>query len=166
MKTKLLIIAAGVLCLIILLLVRSCDDSGRRFQEEYTRSLEQKKKGAEEDLIKTWGPNYKKRIDSAYAVQQATKQKKLQRDLIKKYGKKVYNLFMKHPDWSLEDCQAVSKGQIWIGMRYDMLLYMWGRPDHVNVSNYGTGDQYQACWEGYTPSCFYFGTDQVIRSYN
>ncbi len=51
-------------------------------------------------------------------------------------------------------------------MHYEMLVYMRGRPDNVNTSNYGDGQNYQACWHDYDPSCFYFDESQIITSYN
>ncbi len=72
----------------------------------------------------------------------------------------------KHPDWSQEECENIAKNKIWIGMKYEMLVYMRGKPNSVNTSNYGDGQSYQACWHDYNPSCFYFGEDQIITSYN
>ena len=75
-------------------------------------------------------------------------------------------LCTKHPNWSNDDCNSLTKKQIWIGMTVDMILYLRGNPDHKNVSNYGRGDQYQLCWNDYTPSCFYFGSDGISTAYN
>lgn len=72
----------------------------------------------------------------------------------------------KHPTWSDDDCDNVSKNQIWIGMSYDMLIYERGKPNTVNPSNYGNGAHYQCCWDDYTPSCFYMGEDDIITAYN
>lgn len=72
----------------------------------------------------------------------------------------------KHPDWSDEDCERLAKHQIWIGMEYEMVVYLRGKPNTVNTSNYGDGQDYQACWDNYDPSCFYFGEDHIITSYN
>lgn len=72
----------------------------------------------------------------------------------------------KHPDWSRQDCENVANNKIWIGMNYDMLVYMRGKPNTVNPSNYGSGVEYQCCWDDYTPSCFYMKEDNIIYSYN
>lgn len=72
----------------------------------------------------------------------------------------------KHPDWSDEDCERVADNKIWIGMKYEMVVYMRGKPNTVNTSNYGNGQSYQACWDDYNPSCFYFEEDHIITSYN
>lgn len=66
-----------------------------------------------------------------------------------------------------DEAQDILDRKIWIGMTYEMVIYERGRPDVLNVSNYGDGNQYQACWEGYTPFCFYFRErDHIIYSYN
>lgn len=79
---------------------------------------------------------------------------------------KAGKIHKKHPEWSKEDCIHISENKIWIGMQYDMLVYERGRPDNINTSNYGDGPQYQACWHDYNASCFYFGENQIITSYN
>jgi hypothetical protein len=59
------------------------------------------------------------------------------------------------------------KGEVWIGMSYDMLVYANGKPEHTNVSNYGSGNRYQYCWTSNRPSCFYDNNnDGVIDSFN
>jgi hypothetical protein len=82
------------------------------------------------------------------------------------YLTKAGRLQKKHPNWSREDCKSVVKGYIWIGMDYDMVTYQRGLPNHVNTSNYGSGNEYQACWDDYNPSCFYFGENNIITGYN
>jgi hypothetical protein len=68
---------------------------------------------------------------------------------------------------SPEDAQRVLDGEIWLGMTYEMVIYQRGKPNVLNLSNYGQGDNYQACWEGYTPFCFYFkASDHIIYAYN
>ncbi len=72
-----------------------------------------------------------------------------------------------HPSWTKDDCTKLANRKIWIGMKYEMLVYLFGKPDHTNVSNYGRGDEYQYCWNDYTPSCFYDNNnDGIIESYN
>ena len=72
----------------------------------------------------------------------------------------------RHPSWSKEDCESIANGEIWIGMEFDMVKELRGLPDKVNTSNYGHGNQYQACWDNYEISYFYFGEDGIITSYN
>lgn len=79
---------------------------------------------------------------------------------------KAGRLQKKHPEWTREECELLAKNKIWIGMSYGMLVYLRGNPNHVNTSNYGNGNEYQACWDDYDPGCFYFGEDQIITSYN
>lgn len=97
--------------------------------------------------------------------------------IISKYGEetgewmianpKAGRLKEKFPEWSKDDCENVARYRIWIGMSLDMLKAERGLPDHVNVSDYGNGKQYQWCWEGdYTTHCFYGGEDGIITAYN
>jgi uncharacterized membrane protein YvbJ len=79
---------------------------------------------------------------------------------------KAGKIYKKHPTWSKEDCEDLANNKIWIGMEYDMVVYLRGKPNHINTSNYGSGSEYQACWDDYNPSCFYFGEDRIITSYN
>ncbi len=79
-----------------------------------------------------------------------------------KKAKKVMDKFSCTEDEAID----VLDGKIWIGMTYEMLVYQLGRPYHLNPSNYGSGNQYQACWEGLHPSCFYFKEDHIIYAYN
>ena len=74
----------------------------------------------------------------------------------------------KHPKWSREDCEKLAEGSIWIGMDIQMLKYKRGLPNSANPSNYGGGvTQWQWCWDGWTPSCFYDNDgDGKIDSYN
>lgn len=108
---------------------------------------------SKEDSIKN-----KIKIDSIDNLQKIEEEKFLK----SKAGK----IHKKHPEWSKEDCISISENKIWIGMNYDMLVYMRGKPDNVNTSNYGDGPHYQACWHDYDASCFYFDNSQIITSYN
>lgn len=84
-----------------------------------------------------------------------------------KYSKtKAGKINKKHPEWSKEDCELIADKKIWIGMTLDMLKYERGNPNSANQSNYGSGTQWQWCWENYTPSCFYGGEEGIVTSYN
>lgn len=72
-----------------------------------------------------------------------------------------------HPTWTRIECQSVIARNHWIGMDYEMLVYMWGKPSQVNSSNYGRGDEYQYCWRSIKPSCYYDDNgDGKIDAYN
>ena len=71
-----------------------------------------------------------------------------------------------HPDWTQSDCERLAENRIWIGMHYDMLIYLRGKPNAANPSNYGYGTEWQWCWYDYTPSCFYGENDGIVDSYN
>ena len=79
---------------------------------------------------------------------------------------KAGQICAKHPDWSKCDCDKLAADKLWIGMSVNMLFYLRGNPDHANVSNYGSGNQYQNCWDNYTPSCFYVDSAGLVTSYN
>jgi hypothetical protein len=80
---------------------------------------------------------------------------------------KAGQIYKAHPEWSKEDCERVANGKIWIGMTYTMLVYEMGRPDTKNLSNYGSGSEWQYCWHGWDPSCFYDTDDDgIIEAYN
>lgn len=81
---------------------------------------------------------------------------------------KAGTLCAKNPTWTKDDCEKVANGHYWIGMTYEMLVESFGRkPNHANPSNYGSGTQWQWCWTGITPSCFYDRNgDNLIDSYN
>ena len=71
-----------------------------------------------------------------------------------------------HMSWSDADCERLARGEFWVGMTSTMLSYVRGKPDHVNISDYGSGKQYQFCWTYLTPSCFYLGEDGIVSAYN
>jgi hypothetical protein len=79
---------------------------------------------------------------------------------------KAGKIYKKHPNWSKEDCKSLAKNNIWIGMEYEMVVYLRGKPNDINTSNYGSGLEYQACWDDYNPGCFYFSENHIITSYN
>jgi hypothetical protein len=79
---------------------------------------------------------------------------------------KAGKICAKHADWSKCDCDKLATNKIWIGMEIEMVAYLRGNPNTKNVSNYGSGNSYQYCWNNYTPSCFYVGSDGIVESYN
>lgn len=91
---------------------------------------------------------------------------KTKADQAKYENSKAGKLCKAHPEWTKDDCQNLADGKIWIGMSYDMVVAMRGKPNNANPSNYGSGTTWQWCWYNYTPSCFYGGSDGIITSYN
>ena len=76
-------------------------------------------------------------------------------------------LCIKYPTWTKEECKRIADRKYWIGMTYEMLIELRGKPNHANPSNYGSGISWQWCWSNYTPSCFYDRNgDGIIDSYN
>ena len=99
--------------------------------------------------------------DSIKAAKETAKEIAIERAKHAKY-QKIMDKF----DCSEEEADLFLKHRIWIGMSYKMLTSMRGLPNHINTSNYGDGNQYQACWYDYNPSCFYFNSTQIITAYN
>lgn len=80
---------------------------------------------------------------------------------------KAGQICTKHPEWSRNICDRLAEKQIWVGMTYDMLVYLNGKPNSINPSNYGGKTQYQYCWAYNTPSCFYdHDGDEIIDAFN
>ncbi|CAH0282107.1 hypothetical protein MP478_11550 [Chryseobacterium sp. WG14] len=135
--------------LFIIFLIKTCSET----KDHSNSTSETVSQFSKEDSIKN-----KAKIDSIDQQQKIENEKFLKT----KAGK----IHKKHPEWSREDCIKISEHKIWIGMHYDMLVYIRGRPNNINTSNYGDGPNYQACWHDYDPSCFYFAESQIITSYN
>lgn len=53
-------------------------------------------------------------------------------------------LKQKHPEWSVDECDTISKGKINIGMTKEQVAAAWGRPYHINKTHnaYGTHEQW------------------------
>ncbi|MET3535991.1 hypothetical protein [Chryseobacterium limigenitum] len=135
--------------LILFFLIKQCSKTEDKI--DYSSKLDTK-------LLKKDSIKNQARIDSI------DKQQKIEEEKFSKT--KAGKIHKKHPEWSKEDCINISEHKIWIGMKYEMLVYMRGKPNNVNTSNYGNGPNYQACWNDYDPSCFYFDESQIITSYN
>jgi hypothetical protein len=83
------------------------------------------------------------------------------------YGTKAGKIWRDHPMWSKDDCERLAGGEIWIGMEFEMVKFLNGKPNSANPSNYGTGVQWQWCWYNNKPSCFYdHNNDGKIDAYN
>ena len=108
-------------------------------------------------------PQEEARIDSVLAAQ-ATRGKKEADAAFKKT--KAGKIQAKHSDWTKEDCEKLARKEIWIGMSIDQVVYLRGRPNSRNDSNYGTGNKYQYGWDGYNPQFFYCGEDAIVTAYN
>lgn len=92
--------------------------------------------------------------------------KKLEEEKIWEQSK-AGRLCKEHTGWTKEECQNLADNKIWIGMTYDMLVALRGKPNSANPSNYGYGMRWQWCWHYHTPSCFYDDNDDgIVDSYN
>ena len=118
---------------------------------------------AAKDILGQWDEIVKKAKQAKQQAEEEAKKKAEKSFWQSKAGK----IFKSHPEWSREDCQSLADRKIWIGMSYDMLVYLRGKPDHVNVSNVGSGNEYQYCWDDREPSCFYDKDgDGLMDAYN
>jgi hypothetical protein len=76
-------------------------------------------------------------------------------------------LCAKHPDWQRLECNNLADNQVWIGMSYEQLVYLRGKPESTKASNYGRGNTYQYCWTTMRPACFYDRNDDgILDAYN
>lgn len=104
------------------------------------------------------------------ATEQAAKQQELQAKLEQQQAEfaktPTGQLCAKHPEWSKNDCERIANKEVWIGMDNDMLAEERGRADSKNVANYGSGDEYQFCWNKLIPRCVYMKDDGIVTSYN
>jgi hypothetical protein len=166
----------NILLAFTLLVMFGCEPNEEQVNIEYQKLVRAKENAKRQkdstetaNLISGWGVNYKERIDSANKVaekEQKRKQKGVEAALKKKYGMKFWKIHVKHPEWSLDLCKDLSDHKSWIGMTYEMLICSRGKPNTINTSNYGSGNNYQCCWDDWNPSCFYMGSDDIITSYN
>jgi hypothetical protein len=82
------------------------------------------------------------------------------------YGKRVRTL-MDKKGWSRETSQNIIDRKIWIGMPIEGVYYQRGKPNDINISNYGKGIQRQYVWYNWNPSCFYDeNSDGLVDAYN
>lgn len=159
----------------IIFLLTSCQPSKEEVAQAKKRMHEKQKADSvaadsmeRARLIAKWGPRYEERVDSANKANEKLYKKKAKEEaaaLKKKYGKKAWAIFEKH-GWDINTCKDIADHKYWIGMSLDMLVASRGRPDNINRSNYGSGENYQYCWYDYTPSCFYAGPNKIVKSYN
>lgn len=130
----------------------------REFTEEEKVELEKQK--VEKEAKKIADEEQKKKAEAEQKAKELAEQKAWEKS-------KAGQLCLKHPDWSKTDCKNIADKKYWIGMSYDMLIELMGKPNSANPSNYGNGTQWQWCWTYNTPSCFYdTNGDGVVDSYN
>lgn len=109
----------------------------------------------------------KQQAQEKAAAEVAAQKAKEQATLDAYYATKAGRICKAHSDWTKDECQSLADNKIWIGMKYEMLVYIRGKPDSANPSNYGSGTQYQYCWYDYTPKCFYDQDgDGLLDAYN
>jgi hypothetical protein len=67
-------------------------------------------------------------------------------------------MMKRHPDWSLEECQAIVNGQVRTGFSKEQTIAAWGKPDDINrtVGTWGTHEQWVYVRQGYNAQYLYF----------
>lgn len=125
------------------------DDAARQWREIESRAeIETQKMIAEYDSIRV----EQAKQDSIFFL--TTKGKRVKR-LMDKYS------------WSRETAELILDNMIWIGMPLEGVIIQRGRPNAINMSNYGYGIQRQYVWHNYNPSCFYDDDDDgLVDAYN
>jgi hypothetical protein len=168
---------ASIIILIVLISLRRYNQNNKEYEQKVKNFISMS--GMDEEhallLIEEKGVDYL--LDSIYALNDSLYQinlkenesakQELERIRLKEYYKTpAGKINKKYPKWTAKDCQRLVNKEIWIGMEYEMLVYRRGKPNTINVSNYGKGDEYQWCWDDFEPSCFYGGSDGIITAYN
>lgn len=84
-----------------------------------------------------------KRLEEKRKQDKIEEQKQFERETagLNAKGKR---LKQKHPEWSIEECDLISRGKITIGMTKEQVRAAWGRPYTVNTTTaaYGTHEQW------------------------
>jgi hypothetical protein len=71
-----------------------------------------------------------------------------------------------HPEWSKEDCQKLADNYLWKGMHIEMVKYVRGNPDDVNVYRSGLSNKYEYVWKKEGVSHFYTKKDGIVSDYD
>lgn len=159
---------SGIGCLMILVVIiiiiiaNSGSDKGSKISS------------SNDNAVKTQSSNQAVKEDPAQKQAREEAQKKEEEEQKAKEAEeqkvwektKAGQICLKHSEWKKTDCEKIADKQYWIGMSYDMLVELGGKPNSANPSNYGNGTQWQWCWHNKTPSCFYGDDDGIIDSYN
>jgi hypothetical protein len=93
-------------------------------------------------------------ISEREAEKARAEERKAEEALLSPRGKKIR---AKHPDWDVDTCNTIAKGQIQIGMTTHQVAAAWGRPYDINrtTADYGTHEQW-VMHEGVPTSYVYF----------
>ncbi|MDA3840617.1 MAG: hypothetical protein PF572_06060 [Patescibacteria group bacterium] len=147
----------------------------RILTEEEIAEREQKKREAEEARIRTEREAEEARIiaekkaeERRITIEREAKEREAERLAEeKKWAQSPAGQLQAKYLWSKEACEKVVDKKIWIGMEYEMLVEIRGKPNSANPSNYGDGTEWQWCWHGFSPFCFYDNDgDTLIDSWN
>jgi hypothetical protein len=71
-----------------------------------------------------------------------------------------------HPEWSKEDCQKLADNYLWKGMHIEMVKYVRGNPDDVNVYRDGFSNEYEYVWRKEGVSRFHTKKDGIVSDFD
>jgi hypothetical protein len=71
-----------------------------------------------------------------------------------------------HPEWSKEDCQKLADNYLWKGMHIEMVKYVRGNPDDVNVYRNVLSNEYEYIWKKNGVSHFHTKKDGIVTDYD
>lgn len=134
---------------------KKAEEEKIRLEKEEQARIELEKEKAEYERLKAEQERLK-----------AEEERQRQKEIAKWEQSPEGKLCKKYPNWTKEECIAIANKKIWIGMSYEMLIELRGKPNSANPSDYGYGREWQWCWYNHTPSCFYGDDDGIVDSYN
>jgi hypothetical protein len=71
-----------------------------------------------------------------------------------------------HPEWSAEDCKKLANNYLWKGMNIEMVKFVRGNPDDVNVYRKGWSNEYEYVWKKEGVSRFYAKKDGIVADFD
>jgi hypothetical protein len=71
-----------------------------------------------------------------------------------------------HPEWSKEDCQKLANNYLWKGMHIEMVKYVRGNPDDVNVYRNVLSNEYEYVWKKEGVSRFHTKKDGIVSDFD
>lgn len=90
------------------------------------------------------------------------KEEKLRIDGLKLLRPSVRHACERHFDWTLAQCQSINGRKISIGMNSEQAILAWGKPDHINTTQFGL--HWSEQWV-YEDNQFLYFEDGVLSSW-
>ncbi len=77
---------------------------------------------------------------------------------------KAKRIRSKHPEWSIDDCEMIAKGEIRVGMTADKVIAAWGKPYQVNKTTTDNGIHEQWVMNSGLPSSYVYFENGVCTT--